>query len=409
MKIVIATQNRGIVGGVETYLQSLVPALMESGHDIALVYEHVPADPAGPTVDPRDARLPVWYVEELKRSSGHLRELMDWAPDVVYSQGLDSVEINQNLQENFPTVLYLHGYSATCTTGRKCHAFPSIRTCTRKFGPACLLLHYPRRCGGMNPLVAWKMFQTQSARNAQLAHYRSILVASTHMYSEMQRHGISADRLHLLRLPLSDLSHASPATPRIPSGRLLFVGRLADVKGVDFLIRAVPHAEKKLGLKLTLTIAGDGSELPRLQQLAAREGIAAEFTGWVDNSRRSELMRRADLLVVPSLWPEPFGLVGIEAGNLGLPAAGFAAGGITDWLIPGSTGEIAPADPPTVEGLANAIARALASQDHYSSLCRGAFEFSRRFTLESHLAELEAILSASAFASKALITPGVAS
>ena len=44
---------------------------------------------------------------------------------------------------------------------------------------------------------------------------------------------------------------------------------------------------------------------------------------------------------MPSVWPEPFGLVGIEAGCVGLPAAGFGVGGIPDWLRPGETGELA--------------------------------------------------------------------
>ncbi len=150
---------------------------------------------------------------------------------------------------------------------------------------------------------------------------------------------------------------------------------------------------------MTLRVAGDGAEQARLQELARREQAAVEFCGWVDSSRKMELMRQADLLVAPSLWPEPFGLVGIEAGSVGLPAAGFAAGGIPDWLIPGETGELAPADPPTVPGLADAMVRALANPDHYQRLCRGALEMSRRFTLSGHLTELEAILYAHAEAS----------
>ena len=105
-------------------------------------------------------------------------------------------------------------------------------------------------------------------------------------------------------------------------------------------------------------------------------------------------MRRADLLAVPSLWPEPFGQVGVEGGRLGVPAVGYAVGGIPDWLIPGRSGELAPGDPPTVQGLAEAIVRVLADPSHYSSLCRGAWELASRFTLDAHLAELELILGA---------------
>ena len=77
-------------------------------------------------------------------------------------------------------------------------------------------------------------------------------------------------------------------------------------------------------MELTLTVGGDGSELAKLKQLARDLGVTAEFTGWVSGDAKVDLMRRADLLVVPSLWPEPFGLVGVEAGCVGLPAVGFA-------------------------------------------------------------------------------------
>ena len=103
-----------------------------------------------------------------------------------------------------------------------------------------------------------------------------------------------------------------------------------------------------------------------------------EFAGWLNTEKKLDLLREADLIAVPSLWPEPFGLVGIEAGCYGVPAVGFAVGGIPDWLIPGQTGELAPGDPPTAAGLSEAIVRALADPSHYRRLSAGAWEMARR-------------------------------
>ncbi len=103
-------------------------------------------------------------------------------------------------------------------------------------------------------------------------------------------------------------------------------------------------------------------------------------------------MRGADLLAVPSVWPEPFGLVGLEAGCVGLPAVAFAVGGISDWLRPGVSGELAPGDPPTIAGLADAIGRALADLDHHARLRYGAWTVAQSFTQPAHLAGLERIL-----------------
>ena len=166
-----------------------------------------------------------------------------------------------------------------------------------------------------------------------------------------------------------------------------------DVKGVSHLLRAIPIAAAKLGCPLALTIAGDGPERGKIEGLARQIGLNVDFAGWVDTEERSNLLRQTDLVAVPSLWPEPFGLVGIEAGSFGVPAVGFAVGGIPDWLIPGQSGELAPGDPPTVDGLAQAMVRALANPEHYAKLCLGAWEMARQFTLERHIAQLEQIIS----------------
>src|SRR5207248_7749720 len=115
-------------------------------------------------------------------------------------------------------------------------------------------------------------------------------------------------------------------------------------KGGHHLIEALPRAAAALGRRLTLVVAGDGPEEARLEALARRRGVPAEFRGWVTAAEREALTRGVDLLAVPSLWPEPFGLVGIEAGCVGVPAAAYAAGGIPDWLTPGAAGEAAPGD-----------------------------------------------------------------
>lgn len=128
--------------------------------------------------------------------------------------------------------------------------------------------------------------------------------------------------------------------------------------------------------------------------MASRLGVEVEFAGWVSGDRREEVITQSDLLAVPSLWPEPFGLVGLEAACLGVPAVGYAVGGIPEWLIPGVSGELAPGNPPTVEGLSAAIVRALEDHEHYHRLSLGAWKTSQQFSLSSHLDKLESVFNA---------------
>jgi glycosyltransferase involved in cell wall biosynthesis len=173
----------------------------------------------------------------------------------------------------------------------------------------------------------------------------------------------------------------------------VMVGRLTDLKGAAYAIRAMPLAAQQLGFTLTLSILGTGPEEGRLKTLAQELGVAVQFHGWMDREPRNDVMRAADLLVVPSVWPEPFGMVGVEAARLGLPAVAYAVGGISEWLIPGTSGEMASGDPPTVEGLADAIVRALRDPDRLAALRRGSWEVARRFTIDAHLGRLDTLLS----------------
>jgi glycosyltransferase involved in cell wall biosynthesis len=392
VRILIATAHRRLVGGVEKYLQAVIPALQRRGHFVALVYDY-PCDAGEAGIDSHATGVPAWCSMDLGVSSV-LSSIKAWAPDVVYCQGLDNSPLERSLLDSYPTTLFAHTYHGTCISGRKCQTRPRLQPCSRRFGRACLVLYHPLGCGGNHPLTAWRMFQAQSLRKRNLPDYRAVLVASRHMYREFERNGVAESHLHLVPLFATErMPQAVAPSPRDPGGRILFVGRLVDVKGVNYLLQAIPLAAAALSRPLTLTIAGDGEERKNIEESAARLGVTVEFSGWVDAERISDLMRQAHLLAVPSLWPEPFGLTGIEAGCFGLPAVGFAVGGIPDWLIPGQSGELASGDPPTVQGLADAMVRALADATHYRRLCVGAWEVAQQFSIERHMVELERILA----------------
>lgn len=373
MRVLIATIYRNVAGGVETYLRDLIPALRSRGHEVALLHE-VPADRSRPTVD---GDGPAWC--------GDLRAVPQWRPDVVYAQGLIDPGLEEALVASYPTVLFAHNYHGTCLSGTKRQAFPASTPCERTFGPACAALYLPCRCGGLNPLTVLSRYPATMRRGGLLRRYRAVLVASRHMREEYRRHDVAEDRLHLTPLfptavePDEELSYAAM------TDEVLFAGRLTELKGGALLVPAVAAASERLGRRLRLVVAGDGPERRKLERLAERHRVEAEFHGWVNPAQRVALMRRAAVLAFPSVWPEPFGLVGIEAGCVGLPAVGYAVGGVTDWLIPGESGELAPADPPTSLGLREALVGALSDPAHHARLRAGALGVARRFTRERHV------------------------
>ena len=169
------------------------------------------------------------------------------------------------------------------------------------------------------------------------------------------------------------------------------------LKGGVSLLEALPIISQTLDRSLHVTFAGDGPDRQRwesrgleLKSTSAR--LSFEFPGWVSGNALNSLLLDSDLLVIPSLWPEPFGLSGPQAGLCGVPAAAFDVGGISDWLKHGVNGYLAPADPPTSEGLAEAVIKCLRDPEVHVRLKQGAAEMAQRFNMQNHMSVLTGLL-----------------
>jgi glycosyltransferase involved in cell wall biosynthesis len=247
----------------------------------------------------------------------------------------------------------------------------------------------------------------QSHRLELLQRYHRIFTRSSHMRNEYLRHGFTADQLAVVELDLDANAIADSERVDVPTYwtaepgrvlRLLFLGRMDRLKGGRLLLDALP----KLAMRdrpLRLVLAGDGPDRGTWEHMARRlmattPGIEVVFEGWVDGIRRAELLDDSDLLMIPSVWPEPFGDVGREAGLHGVPAIGFAVGGIPDWLLDDVNGCLAPGDPPSVDGLVAATNRAVRDPATYHRLSRGAARYARASAghgIEVLIGELETL------------------
>jgi glycogen synthase len=112
---------------------------------------------------------------------------------------------------------------------------------------------------------------------------------------------------------------------------LIFVGRLICGKGVHILIEAVRELERR-GFRRELTIVGTGSELPEL--VRAAEGLPIRFVGVKRGSELADLIAGHKILVVPSLEPEPFGIVALEGLASGCSVVASRDGGLMDAVGP---------------------------------------------------------------------------
>ncbi len=357
MRIAITNHHRQLVGGTESYLNGIIPALEQLGHAVTLFHE---ADVARGSACIRAGN-----------HSTDFSTLRAFRPHVIFNHGLQSPVVETSLAALAPVVHFAHNYHGTCISGEKTHQFPSPEPCARTLGAGCLGHYFPHRCGGLNPLVMVREYQIQSARLGALRQATAIVTASQHMQAEYTRHGLAP--VH--RVPL----FADSTFPAHTGGSgILFAGRMTRSKGAQFLAEAVRD------LDTAITFAGDGPERADLERHCPR----AAFPGWLPQSELRALAAQHDVFVMPSVWPEPFGLAGLESG---LPVAAFASGGIPDWLTDGVNGRLAASL--TAEALRCAIVDCLHNSAQFCTTARAR---TAEFTLERHLAALVPVLEGAA-------------
>lgn len=123
-----------------------------------------------------------------------------------------------------------------------------------------------------------------------------------------------------------------------PEKAVLFIGRLAEVKGVDVLLKAAREMD---GARLL--IAGDGEQRSALETLARNLSVNAEFLGQVEAAGRDALLAACEVAVIPSrVLPdgrtEGTPVVCLEAMAAGLPVVASGVGGLAEVVIDGHNG-----------------------------------------------------------------------
>jgi glycogen(starch) synthase len=152
---------------------------------------------------------------------------------------------------------------------------------------------------------------------------------------------------------------AEPPAPLRQPATALCLGRMVHEKGFDIALRALSQVPQ-----LRLIVAGDGIALPALQQLAKELSIAdrVEFRGWVHPQAVPDLLNEVSVVLMPSRWEEPFGLVALQAAQMGRPIIASRIGGLPEIIRHGETGLLVPHEDPS------ALAKALQTLSDESSV-----------------------------------------
>jgi glycosyltransferase involved in cell wall biosynthesis len=169
-----------------------------------------------------------------------------------------------------------------------------------------------------------------------------------------------------------DLLHAGPGD----GGYLVFIGRLSPEKRVDRAIEIARRAGLPLKIAAKIDEADAGYVAQSVRPLLDQAGV--EFLGEADEWQKQELLAHAVALLFPIDWPEPFGLVMIEALACGTPVIAYSHGSVPEIIEHGRSGFLVDSVPAAVDAVrrAHEIGR---------GECRRVFE--QRFTAERMAAD----------------------
>ncbi|HTS66502.1 MAG TPA: glycosyltransferase family 4 protein [Candidatus Acidoferrales bacterium] len=377
MNILFVNEKCGYFGGIEQNVADTAAGLRARGHACSLAFQ----ESTGRQVDEYQSRFDQCVpMRPLAAAVARVR------PDVIYIHKANLRPLGE-APDGVRQVRMVHDHDLCCPRRHKYYAWNG-RICRQPAGWRCYLdLAFLGR--GTGPVrIAYTSIgdkMREMRRNHALA---LLLVGSEAMRRELLQNGFSPEKVSILP-PVVRMQERT-MSPIPGENRILYVGQLIRGKGVDLLLHALPHVTRDF----ELTIVGSGNARSSLEQLCGKLGIAGKvrFVGWVNPQELGSYYAAAKLVAVPSRWPEPFGMIGLEAMHYGRPVAAFDVGGIPDWLEHGVTGLLAPEG--DVRALAAAIDQLLGDPDLCTRLGSQAQERVRtKFAFDDYLDRLEGFLS----------------
>jgi glycosyltransferase involved in cell wall biosynthesis len=386
--LLVLCDTVGHEGGTEAYLERTLPELSAKGVSVTIVARRVQVAGAFGIPSHEIAWGSESEASKPEAANAVASIIGNLAPDAVLTSNVFDEGILRIARRVPRFIVRLHDHRAFCPNGdRRFPQFPG--NCTSAMGASCVGNAVLRGCSaGLHPKT-FELLRSRSRVRDAMQCADAVVVSSEFMAGLCTRNGFDASRIVVAPPPLARESFVRQPAPRPSSPRLLFAGRIVPQKGLPSLVRALGHVAKER--RPILSIAGEQTlELDRARELAASSGVQLEMLGHLVQSKMRDAIDASCAVAVPSLWAEPFGLIGIEAQARGRPAVAYAVGGIPEWI--GSAGSAVPAG--NERALANAI-EDVTSEKNWGRYAEAAFKSAADFHPDHHIGTLRSLIGSS--------------
>jgi glycosyltransferase involved in cell wall biosynthesis len=393
------------IGGYELICQTVVDQLRERGHTVPiLASDHHVASAREQNDDPEVERLlringlygqpwrGVRQLRPVERANNQiLRQALDHhRPDLIYVWNMGGLSKSMLLTlqaSGLPTVFYL-----------------SDHWIVRGLKSDVWLRWWNQTEGSLGPRLARACWNLTGARQRwqklaptnPLRHLRfeRIYFCSRALRDLTAAAGYDVAHGAIIYCPIHPrFLKAKPKHPRKSTERLLYVGRLAEDKGVMTALRALALLRRKLSVQLSIYGHGEMDYVQRLEGFVREHELRVNFTS-ASLEQMPEIYRDHDLLLFTSEWAEPFALTPLEAMASSLPVVGTTTGGSAELFRNGENALTYAAGNP--EELAARIWQ-LACDEHLRASCvqRAYDEARQRYAAPVIVDQIEAYLQES--------------
>ncbi|MFI4911101.1 MAG: glycosyltransferase family 4 protein [Sedimentisphaeraceae bacterium JB056] len=327
--ILFVNSKFGFWGGVERYIYDTAEILKSNDFECRGLFESRSDRTNGfdehfVSVDIYDGNL------------DQIKALKDSGVSTAFIHKISNPKLLRELNENFKTIAFVHDHDYYCLRRHK--YFPINRkNCRYSYNPVLCSV-----CSGLimkdssSPVKVKPVdFRSYIDIFRELKKCDAYIVMSDFMRDNLVNNGFDSRKITKI-YPVKQPHIISEGSGE---GEILYVGQLIRGKGVDLLIEAMRFVRSKCLLR----IVGTGNDTDYIKSLIDKYqlGGKVKLVGWCDDV--GDCYRDCDLVVVPSRWQEPFGMIGAEAFSYGRPVVGFNVGGIKEWLKDGVNGLITEA------------------------------------------------------------------
>jgi glycosyltransferase involved in cell wall biosynthesis len=339
-----------MIGGVEEHIYQLSKHFLSNGFEIAILTRQIDSLSPFETFEnikiyrfrPKlHQQLSKFFVDpySAKKTSKIIKQTN---PDIFHAQSIPFMSLaplSIAIQFNIPTVLTLHNYWPVCFFQRsyfKNHICDAIDETACK---NCFSSYFTSVGQYFLTPILWKLWKRSLRIKREVFDRINVITTPSHaLKKSLARNDIPLSKVSVIPNGI-DLNKFVPDVSAEDFIRhfklekqkiILSIGRLTKEKGIRFLLKAMPMILKEIECKLV--IVGDGEERPFLMQLAKTLKIDQHviFAGRIPSGLVPQAYSAADVVVVPSIWPDPFPYVPLEALAMKTPVIASNVGGLPE-------------------------------------------------------------------------------